>query len=61
MTTHSTRSSLPSVALRGRSGSAWLEGDAVHLEQGGVRRRIPLAAVERAETEGAAARTVGSC
>ncbi|MEU1256661.1 hypothetical protein ABZ445_25570 [Streptomyces chartreusis] len=46
MTTSSTPSPLPSVTLRGRSGALWLEGGSLLLEQDGVRRRIPLPAVE---------------
>ncbi|MEY9992554.1 hypothetical protein ABIE67_004586 [Streptomyces sp. V4I8] len=47
MTTSNTPSPVPSLALRGRSGALWLEGDgSLLLEQDGVRRRIPPAAVE---------------
>jgi hypothetical protein len=41
-----TTSHLPSVALRSRSGGLWLENGRLTLEQDGVRRRIPLAAVQ---------------
>ncbi|MFD3835152.1 hypothetical protein ACFWWC_02690 [Streptomyces sp. NPDC058642] len=40
-----TTSHLPTVALRGRSGGLWAEDGHLTLEQDGVRRRIPLAAV----------------
>lgn len=50
MTTSSTPSHVPSVTLRGRSGALWLEDGALTLEQDGVRRRIPLAAVREVRT-----------
>lgn len=49
---------LPSITLRGYGDSIWLEGRAVLLEQKRSRRRIPLAAIERARTVGAGQRSV---
>ncbi|MGI5376581.1 hypothetical protein ACQEV2_20500 [Streptomyces sp. CA-251387] len=46
MTASSTPSHVPSVALRGRQGALWLEDGSLTLEQDGIRRRIPLTAVE---------------
>ncbi|MBT2421927.1 hypothetical protein J7F01_14980 [Streptomyces sp. ISL-22] len=50
MTTSSTPAPVPSVALRGRSGALWLEDGSLVLEQDGVRRRIPLPAVQEVRT-----------
>lgn len=36
---------VPSVAVRGRGASMWLEGGSVRLTQDGLRRRIPLTAI----------------
>ncbi|MFJ3668084.1 hypothetical protein ACIPSE_16705 [Streptomyces sp. NPDC090106] len=54
MTTPHQASHLPSVALRGRSGALWAEDGKLLLEQDGVRRRIPLAAVEEVRAATAA-------
>lgn len=50
--------SISSVALRGRSATIWLEGGAILLDQDGIRRRIPLEAVEEIRVEEAPQRSV---
>ncbi|MFE2560588.1 hypothetical protein ACFXGT_32145 [Streptomyces sp. NPDC059352] len=49
---------LPSLSLRGRGGSIWLEAGAVWLEQKEARRRIPIAAIEGARVTGRGGRSV---
>ncbi|MEU1667506.1 hypothetical protein ABZ547_28760 [Streptomyces sparsogenes] len=49
---------LPSLSLRGRGGSIWLEAGAVWLEEKEARRRIPVAAVEGARVTGRGGRAV---
>ncbi|WP_086803936.1 hypothetical protein [Streptomyces caniscabiei] len=51
-------SPLPSVTLRGYGDAMWLEGRAVVLEQKGLRRRIPIEAVEEARVVGRGRRSV---
>ncbi|MCM2390833.1 hypothetical protein [Streptomyces albipurpureus] len=58
MTSNPVPPRLPSVALRGRSESLWLEGGAILLEQRGVRRRIPLKAVREIRVGAAGQRSV---
>lgn len=51
-------SPLPSVTLRGYGDTMWLEGRAVVLEQKGLRRRIPVEAIEEARAVGRGRRSV---
>ncbi len=51
-------SSVPSLSLSGNDGTVWLDADAVWLEQGGTRRRIPIEAVEHARVGGRGGRSV---
>ncbi|MFE1439704.1 hypothetical protein [Streptomyces sp. NPDC058739] len=51
-------SPLPSITLRGYGETMWLEGRAVVLEQKGLRRRIPVEAVEEARAMGRGRRSV---
>ncbi|MFD6280677.1 hypothetical protein ACFWFI_34690 [Streptomyces sp. NPDC060209] len=53
MTTSPNSPVLPSLTVRGRSGSFALENRSILLQQGGVRRRIPLDAVEEVRLDGA--------
>ncbi|WP_329207238.1 hypothetical protein OG893_25605 [Streptomyces sp. NBC_01696] len=52
MTSSSSSSALPSLTVGSRSGSFALESRSILLEQGGVRRRIPLEAVEEVRLDG---------
>lgn len=51
--TSSPSSALPSLTVGSRSGSFTLENRSILLEEGGVRRRIPLEAVEVVRLDGA--------
>jgi hypothetical protein len=51
MTTTPHSPALPSLTVRSREGSFSMEKRSIVLEQGGVRRRIPLAAVEEVRLE----------
>ncbi len=49
---------LPSITLRGYGETIWLESRALVLEQKGLRRRIPIEAVEEARVVGRGRRSV---
>ncbi|MDN0197319.1 hypothetical protein [Streptomyces sp. S.PNR 29] len=49
---------MPSLTLRGRGESLWLDAGAVWLHRRGVRRRIAIAAVEEARVAGRGGRSV---
>ncbi|MFJ6850145.1 hypothetical protein ACIQM3_06295 [Streptomyces sp. NPDC091271] len=51
MTTTPDSPALPSLTVRSRTGSFSMEKRSIVLEQGGVRRRIPLEAVEEVRLE----------